>query len=179
MPRITVRPSAKAAATARIGYSSTIEGERSGGTSTPRRTQCRAVTSPTGSPPSCRTPVISRSAPISFKVSNSPARSGLSSTPSTVTSDPGVISAATRGKAADEGSPGTRMEAARRRWAPAMRMRRPSGTSSTSTAAPKARSIRSVWSRVASGSTTSTPSWAFRPASSTADFTCADGTGTT
>ena len=47
----------------------------------------------------------------------------------------------------------------------------------TRTSAPKPRSMRSVWSRVASGSITSTPPWARSPASSTADFTWADGSG--
>ena len=45
------------------------------------------------------------------------------------------------------------------------------------TRAPAARSIRSVWSRVASGSTTVVSPSASSPASSTHDFTCAEATG--
>ena len=55
---------------------------------------------------------------------------------------------------------------------------RPLPASSTCTVAPKWRSMFSVWSRVASGSSTRVMPGAFRPHSSTADFTWADGTGT-
>ena len=55
--------------------------------------------------------------------------------------------------------------------------RRPCSVRSTRTSAPKAVSISSVWSRVASGSITLVSPGAFRPASSTADFTCALATG--
>ena len=57
-------------------------------------------------------------------------------------------------------------------------MMRPLPAVSTVTVAPKWRSMFSVWSRVASGSSTRVMPGAFRPHSSTADFTCADGTGT-
>ena len=53
-PRITVRPQAQAAATARIGYSSIIRGARSAGISAPVRVPARARMSATGSPPSSR-----------------------------------------------------------------------------------------------------------------------------
>ena len=56
-------------------------------------------------------------------------------------------------------------------------MTRPSGVCSVRTLAPKPRSIRSVWSRVGSFSITTVSPGAFSPASSTADFTCAEGTG--
>ena len=52
---------------------------------------------------------------------------------------------------------------------------RPAGVIVTS--APKWRSMRSVWSRVASGSMIVVSPGALRPASRTADFTWADGTG--
>ena len=105
-------------------------------------------------------------------------REGLSSIPSTVTSEPGVMRPATRGKAAEEGSPGTRTATPRRRWPGGSRMRwPPPSISVVSIVAPKPRSIRSVWSRVGSGSITSTPPWAWSPANSTADFTWAEGSG--
>ena len=57
-------------------------------------------------------------------------------------------------------------------------MRRPCAPSgSTRTSAPKCVSIFSVWSRVASRSITVVAPGAARPASSTADLSCADGTG--
>ena len=104
-------------------------------------------------------------------------RKGLSSMPSTVTSEPGVIRAATSGKAAEDGSPGTLTRVPVSDWPPGRMMRRSGPAYVTSTCAPKARSMRSVWSRVASGSITSAPPSAWRPASSTADFTWADGSG--
>ena len=104
-------------------------------------------------------------------------RSGLSPTPATVRVEPGTISAATSGNAAEDGSPGTvRADATSSGW-PATVMRRPSFPSDTATWAPKWRSMFSVWSRVGSGSITLVSPGALRPASSTADFTCADGTG--
>ena len=54
---------------------------------------------------------------------------------------------------------------------------RPSGPLPRSTGTPRARSIRSVWSRVAIDSRTVVRPSARRPASRTADFTCALGTG--
>jgi hypothetical protein len=55
---------------------------------------------------------------------------------------------------------------------------RPSGVTSVRMVAPKPASMRSVWSRVGSRSITTVSPGAFSPASSTADFTCALGTGT-
>ena len=54
---------------------------------------------------------------------------------------------------------------------------RPSGASVRSTGTPRARSIRSVWSRVATDSRTVVRPSARSPASRIADFTCALGTG--
>ena len=71
-------------------------------------------------------------------------RSGLIPTPSTVTSDPGTISAATSGKAAEDGSPGTMIGAAVISGKPSTVTRRPPSSGSVETAAPKWRSIRSV-----------------------------------
>ena len=55
--------------------------------------------------------------------------------------------------------------------------RRPSSLAARSTGTPRARSMRSVWSRVPTRSRTVVRPSARRPASRMADFTCADGTG--
>ena len=89
-----------------------------------------------------------------------------------------MISAAQTGKAADDGSRGTTISCGRSSGCPFSRITRPSGSVSTTISAPKPASIRSEWSRVASRSITTVSPGAFSPASSTADFTCADGTGT-
>ena len=69
-PRMIVGPSALAATTARIGYSSIMEAARPGGTSTPRiPSENRARRSAAGSPPSRRLFSNSKSAPISCRVS--------------------------------------------------------------------------------------------------------------
>ena len=60
-PRMRVVPAAKAAATARIGYSSIIEGARAAGTSTPPSSLARTRRSATSSPPSTRRSRISMS----------------------------------------------------------------------------------------------------------------------
>ena len=116
------------------------------------------------------------SAPISMSVVRSPVRSGFIITPSTTMSDPGTISAATIGKAADEGSAGTttgfgRIPGGRRVDPP------PLALDLDCTSAPKWASIFSVWSREASVSITVVAPRALRPASSTADLICAEATG--
>src|SRR5215467_9774107 len=148
-PRITVRPRAQAAATARIGYSSIIRGARSAGMSAPFNVPEQTRRSATGSPPSSRSFSKAMSAPISRRHSMSPVRSGLMPTPSIVTSEPGTISAAISGKAAEEGSPGTAIGAAASSGWPSRVMRfPPPSIGSAPTVAPKWRSMRSVWSRV-------------------------------
>ena len=118
------------------------------------------------------------SAPISAGTSNSPVRDGLSPTPSIVTSDPGTISAATSGKAAEDGSPGTTIGAAVELG---LALDRDPPTAAAlglaRTVAPKWRSMRSVWSRVGSARSPWLTPGVLSPASSTADLTCADGTG--
>ena len=137
-PRMTVVPRAQAAATARTGYSSIIEGARAAGTSMPVSALLATCKSPTGSPLSSRSFSIAIRAPISLSVSKSPVRKGLSPTPGKSIAEPPVIRAATRGKAADEGSPGTLTWRAVNSGWPVRRMRRPPpGSSLTSTAAPK------------------------------------------
>ena len=99
-------------------------------------------------------------------------------TPSIMMSEPSAISAATIGKAAEEGSPGTTTGEGRSSGWPVRVMRRPaSPCGSTITSAPKWRSMRSVWSREASLSITVVRPGALRPASSTADLICAEATG--
>ena len=66
---MVVVPSAQAAAMARIGYSSIIEGARSGGTATAVRALERTRRSATGSPASIRRFRKVMSAPISIRVS--------------------------------------------------------------------------------------------------------------
>ena len=58
-----------------------------------------------------------------------------------------------------------------------MRLPRPPSTGATRTSAPKWRSMRSVWSRVASGSITVVSPAVLRPASRMQLFTCAEATG--
>ncbi len=88
-----------------------------------------------------------------------------------VMSLPGTMSAATIGKAADEGSPGTSMICGRNSASPVMVMMRPSGDGSVRICAPKPASMRSLWSRVATGSITLVSPGVFSPASNIADFT--------
>ena len=117
--------------------------------------------------------------PISCSVSSSPVRVGFISTFSMVMSEPGTISAATSGKPADDGSPGTAMVwPVSLPWPSMLICRTPSRSVSTSTLAPNPFSIFSVWSRVITGSMTVVTPGVFRPASSTADFTCAEAIGT-
>ncbi|MNW22308.1 hypothetical protein D3C71_2237130 [compost metagenome] len=57
-------------------------------------------------------------------------------------------------------------------------VRTPAASVSTESSAPNPRIMRSVWSRVITGSMTVVMPGALRPAKSTADFTWADATGT-
>ncbi len=102
-----------------------------------------------------------------------PVRVGFMPTPVKRTSASGWTDAATIQKAAAEMSFGTRIESGA------------SGTSGLSRTAgpsrpmraPIAASMRSVWSRVGSGSSTIVSPSAKSPASRMLDFTCADATG--
>ena len=109
-------------------------------------------------------------------------RVGLTPTPADLSSASGWIAPATSQKAAAETSPGTRSSIARTVTPPSIGPRDPADrpgwpTSSRSTATPRARSIRSVWSRVATASRTVVRPSARSPARRIADFTCALGTG--
>ena len=144
-PRITVSPSAKAATTDRIGYSSIIDAARCGGTSIPFMFgEYLARKSATGSPPSTRSFSYSKSAPISRSVVNNPARVGLRPMLGTKTSDPSVISAAQTGNAAEDGSRGTIMVCGFNSGCPVNVITRPSLVSSTLISAPKPANMRSV-----------------------------------
>ena len=144
----------------------------------PLSVEARTMRSATGSPPSSRRLVSVMSAPISRSVRKIPARSGFMPTPVMVTAEPGTRSAAMAGKAAELGSPGTTTGAAVSSGWPTNSISTPSPSGVTPTVAPKWRSMFSVWSRVASGSTTLVTPRAQRPASRQADFTWAEGTGT-
>ncbi|MDT4837889.1 hypothetical protein FQZ97_716320 [compost metagenome] len=140
-----VSPSAKEAAIARTGYSSIIEGARSGGTVTPLSLDDFTRKSATSSPPARRGSMISMSAPISCNVRIRPVRVGFMSTLRMVTSEPSTSSAATSGKAVEDGSPGTSMVWPVSLPCPVMRIwRTPSLSVSTVRSAPKPCSIFSV-----------------------------------
>ena len=98
--------------------------------------------------------------------------------PVSVMSDPGRISAATMGNAAELISPGTVMLRAVNSGSPEMAMAwPPPSASETRTSAPKCRSMFSEWSRVPWGSITVVVPGVLSPASRMADFTCAEATG--
>ena len=144
---MTVVPSAKLAATASTGYSSIIDGARTAGTSTPRSADARTRMSANASPPSLRTSRVSMLASISRSVVMRPLRSGLVITSVRISSEPGVINAATIGKAADEGSAGTVTGAGASSGSPLSAILRPwpaGPLESTRTLAPKCVSSRSV-----------------------------------
>ncbi len=95
--------------------------------------------------------------------------------------DPDTSRLATIGNAADEGSPGTTISFAISSGCPCSRTTRPAPprVGSTERVAPKCRSMFSLWSRVAAGSSTRVIPGAFRPHSNTALFTWAEATGST
>ena len=100
-----------------------------------------------------------------------PVRRGLSPT-CIVSVDPGTIAAATSRGAADESRPGLELVEPERVGG----LHRGTARAARHPCSARSRS-RSVWSRVGIGSTTVVVPAAKRPASSTADFTCAEGTG--
>ena len=105
-------------------------------------------------------------------------RVGLTPTPRRVSSASGWMAPATSQNAAAETSPGTRSWTACTDTPPStVTATRPSAASSRSTGTPRALSMRSVWSRVATDSRTVVRPSARSPASRIADFTCALGTG--
>ena len=156
MPRITVAPSAKAAATARIGYSSIIEGARSAGTSTPVSGEWRAVTSPT------------LLAALLALVGDGQVRAHLAQGLEQAGAQRIEQHALDRHLRARGDQRRDQREGGRRRiarhadrarrsgvWPPARRMWRPSARVLDLDLGAEGRSMRSVWSRVGSGSITS------------------------
>ena len=114
----------------------------------------------------------SMSAPIERRMSMTARRVGLTPTSRRISSASGWMAPATSQNAAAETSPGTRSvtactEPLLRPSRPPRRPRR----SVRSTGTPRARSIRSVWSRVATDSRTVVRPSARSPASRIADFT--------
>ena len=103
-----------------------------------------------------------------------PARVGLSPTPVSSRSASGCSVAATIHAAAVLMSPGTLTSTASRSPAGGVSV---TAVPSVAMPAPIAPSMRSVWSRDRDGSTTVVGPSAARPASSSADLTCADATG--
>ena len=105
-PAMTVSPVAAAPSTATRGSSSSARRASVPVTMVPWRSAPVTVTSPTGSP--WHVPVGNRAtrAPITSRMSRKPVRPGLSVTPRTVTSAPGLRAAAASRKAAAERSPG-------------------------------------------------------------------------
>jgi len=97
----------------------------------------------------------------------------LNPTSGMCTVEPGTSAPATSQKLAALRSPGTSMSIGLSLVALCTSVRSPSDVMS----APIVRSISSVWSRVRTGSITAVVPSANRPASSSADFTCALGTG--
>jgi hypothetical protein len=97
------------------------------------------------SSPSSRVAIASMTAPISRNVVNSPVRNGLVMTFSSTSSEPGTISAAIIGNAADDGSAGTTTFAGSSSGWPWSTMRRPCSPCGLVTIlAPKCLSMRSV-----------------------------------
>ena len=103
-------------------------------------------------------------------------RLGLRPTFSTVSSAPGVMAAATSQKAAELMSPGTTTLWPRRRL-PGVTITSVRPGPPTSSWAPKAPNMRSLWSRLWAGSITVVGPSAVRPARRMALFTWAEATG--
>ena len=88
-----------------------------GGRGSPSSVLWRATIAPRGSPPSVGSSSTSIAAPMRLRIPSSPTRVGFSPTLSRRTALPGTIVAATRWKAAEEKSPGTRIRPGSRRSA--------------------------------------------------------------
>jgi hypothetical protein len=121
-------------------------------------------------PSSCAAPI---STPIRERIESIPIRLRLMPTSRSPTSLPGTSSAPAMKKAAEEKSPGTGTSPASRRSAGETI----SASPSRRIEAPIAASIRSVWSRVQSGSWIVVSPSASNPASSRQDLTWALATG--
>ena len=176
-PRIRVAPEAKAAATARIGYSSIIEGARAAGTSTPRSGRCAH--------PQVRhvLAALERGSRISICGAHLPQRR----------EEPGAQRVhhhafdhdvrSRHDQRGDDGESGRRGigrndDGRRTQFRPAdERDPPPLALGLDRDLGAEMASIFSVWSREASASITVVTPGALRPASSTADLICAEATG--
>ncbi len=148
--RMVVRPSARAAATQIAGNSSMARGTTLPEMAIPFKCEERTRMSATGSPESSRWSSSSICPPMSRRISITPVRVGFTPTFRISSSEPGVVSAATMKKAADEISAGTEIS-----WA--VSSEPPRTVTPVSLAvilAPKSRNIRSEWSRERLGSRT-------------------------
>ena len=178
MPRITVAPSAVAASAARIGYSSIIDGARSAGTSMPL--QLAEAHAQVGDR---LAPLLAP--PLEPEVGAHLDQRRVDPGPRRVEPDAGQqhLRALDHQRRRHRERRRARVARHRDRLRPelglaAQRDHPPLG----GRLGPDRRrrsplSIRSVWSRVASVSITTVSPGAFSPASSTADFTCAEGIG--
>jgi hypothetical protein len=180
-PRMRVVPFAQIAARQRMGISSMAAATSAAEIPTARSRLERTVSSASGSPSPAQarsTGRSSMSAPIASRRSIALRRVGLTPTPTRVSSASGWQAPATSQKTAEERSPATRSSSGATVWPPRRLTTTPPGVapSELSTETPRARSIRSVWSRVATGSRTAVVPSAARPASRMADLTWALGT---
>ena len=144
-PEITVSPSAKRAATARIGISSMRRGMISPPNDAPRRDADRTRMSASAS----RSLQIMIFAPMSDNTSRIPVRVGLTPTSCRRMSLPSIRDAATSQYAAELMSPGTQISSGANSSSAGSIV---TFVPSRSILAPKALSIRSVWSRESAGS---------------------------
>ena len=170
----TVQVPPKVARAASAGSSSMSSGTSAGATTTSPSGPDSIRTAPTGSPCHVSSAVTSTRAPARRSTSNSAVRVGFNPTWRISMAEPGSPAAATPRNAHADGSPGTRSARPPVRRAPPSTVSRPATERSTVT--PNAANARSVWSRVASGSTTVVVPDARSPASRTALLICALGT---
>ncbi len=147
---MVVTPWAKLASSTSSGSSSISAGTCSAVTSVATSSQGRTSMSATGSLPRIRRRNSPTRAPIRSITASRPVRVGLMPIPRSVRLEPWITDAATMNGAADEKSPGTSIEGSTSSRTGEMATR--PGRRSTGT--PARTSIRSVWSRVGSGSST-------------------------
>ena len=171
-PVIKVSPNAWVAAKTNIGISSTAVGISSDVIVVPCKACVRTIKSAVGSPSEI-TLSSSITAPMRRNKRRMPSRVGLTPTPVKRSSLFGTNNAATIQNAADEISPGTLIVVPVNAVFGVTIMSWPSRV----TATPNFCNIRSVWSRVASGSVITVSPSACKPAKINALFTCADATG--
>ncbi len=176
-PRTTVSPSAKHPSSATSGSSSIASGTSSGLTKVPSSPPAATSRSLTGSC-AISSPVSSSRSPstipcIRIKIRRNPLRVQLTPTSRINRREPPTNTPAAIMNAAELGSPGTRTRSSTSSSVLVTVTERPLRW----TLAPALSSIRSVWSRLRSGSVTVLAPSAASAASSTHDFTWALATG--